>query len=167
MAILKPATPVTISLPPTHPLQGEFVNAFDSDPDLRFAVGACGTKFGKTYGCSIRLVKQAWDNKGSLNWWVAPSYSQSKIAYNLVKRLLPKDTYAEQKTDLRLVLLEPDGAEHSAIEFKSGDDPDKLRGFAVNFFVVDEAARISWESFVSVLTTVTQTRGKGIIISTP
>jgi len=130
-------------------------------------VGACGTKFGKTYGCSIRLVKQAWDNKGSLNWWVAPSYSQSKIAYNLVKRLLPKDTYAEQKTDLRLVLLEPDGAEHSAIEFKSGDDPDKLRGFAVNFFVVDEAARISWESFVSVLTTVTQTRGKGIIISTP
>lgn len=113
------------------------------------------------------MVKEAWENKGSLNWWVAPTFAQSKMAYATVKRMLPLNTYQEYKADLRLVLLEPDGSEHSVIEFKSGDNPDSLRGFAVNFFVLDEAARMPYESFVSVMTTVTQTRGRGIVISTP
>jgi hypothetical protein len=65
------------------------------------------------------------------------------------------------------VLLEPDGSIHSTIEFKSGDNPDSLRGFAVNFVVIDEAARVPYESFISVMTTLTQTRGRAIIISTP
>jgi hypothetical protein len=121
----------------------------------------------KTYGCSLRLAKEAWNNKNSLNWWVAPSYAQSKMAYRTVKRLLPKDTFVEYKADLKLVLLEPDGTEHSTIEFKSGDNPDTLRGFAVNFVVIDEAARVPEESFISVLTTLTQTHGRAIIISTP
>jgi hypothetical protein len=43
----------------------------------------------RAYACTIRLVKEAWENRHSLNWWVAPSYAQSKMAYNLVKRLLP------------------------------------------------------------------------------
>lgn len=170
--------PVTLQLPPAHPKQYELINAFEihKDKGVRFVVGACGTKFGKTYGCTIRLVKEAWENKGydgeplsgpGLNWWVAPSYAQSKMAYSLVKRLLPTDSYEEYKADLRLILKNPDGSERSIIEFKSGDNPDNLRGFAVNFFILDEAARIPYDSFVSVVTTVTQTRGRGIIISTP
>jgi hypothetical protein len=89
------------------------------------------------------------------------------MAYDLVKRLLPKGTYIEYKARLRLVILQPDGTERSFIEFKSGDNPDSLRGFGVNFFVMDEAARCQYESFVSLLTTVTQTRGSGFFISTP
>jgi hypothetical protein len=119
-----------------------------------------------TYGCTIALVKHAWTHKDSLNWWVAPTFSQSKMAYGLVKRLLPQGTYVEYKADLKIILLQPDGSEHSVIEFKSGDNPDSLRGFGVNFMVVDEAGRIPYESFVSVLTTTTQTRGKILFIST-
>jgi hypothetical protein len=89
------------------------------------------------------------------------------MAYGLVKRLLPKETFVEYKADLRLVLLRPDGAEHSVIEFKSGDNPDSLRGFGVHFFVMDEAARCPYDSAVSLMTTVTQTMGKGFFISTP
>jgi hypothetical protein len=89
------------------------------------------------------------------------------MAYQHILRLLPKDTYREYKADVRLVLLSPSGAERSVIEFKSGDNPDSLRGFGVHYFVLDEAARVPYESFVSVMTTVTQTRGKGLIISTP
>ncbi len=63
--------------------------------------------------------------------------------------------------------MEPDGSYHSKIEFKSGDNPDTLRGYPIDAFVIDEAARIPYESFVSVMTTVTQTRGIGIVISTP
>jgi hypothetical protein len=158
---------VKLTLPKAHPRQDELINAFEYRKGIRFVIGACGTKFGKSYGCTIRLVKEAWENKNSVNWWVAPTFAQSKYAYELVKRLLPPKTYDEQKADLTLVLLEPDGSEHSRIVFKSGDNPDSLRGFHVNFFVLDEAARMPEASFVSIMTTVTQTNGRGIIISTP
>jgi hypothetical protein len=186
-------TNVELILPPAHPKQAELINAFDARidpehpelgviynelypnfeslpkayPDLRFIAGACGSKFGKTYGCSIRMAKEAWDNQNSLNWWVAPSYKQAEIAYRLVKRLLPKDLYQDYKGDLRLELKTPDGNPWSQIEFKSADNDDNLRGFAVDFFVLDEAARISRASYDSVMTTTTQTDGRGIVISTP
>jgi hypothetical protein len=159
--------PVTLHLPEPHPKQYELIFAFELNENVRFVAGACGTKFGKTYGCAIRIVKEAWENKGSLNWWVAPTFSQSKNAYDLVKHMLPRGTFVEYKADLRLMLVEPDGSEHSNIWFKSGDNPDSLRGFAVNFFILDEASRMPYDSFVSVMTTVTQTMGRGIIISTP
>ncbi len=73
----------------------------------------------------------------------------------------------EYKADLVLKILRPDGSEHSTIEFKSGDNPDSLRGFGVNFFICDEAARMPYESFISLITTVTQTFAPGIFISTP
>jgi hypothetical protein len=187
--------PVELHLPAAHPKQAELINAFDARrlpdgrvifnpgtggfdyrtyqslplayPDLKFVVGACGTKFGKTYGCSILVARMAWEVKDSLNWWVAPSYRQSEMAYRLVKRLLPKDSYLELKADLRLELIEPDGEFHSAIEFKSAENDDNLRGFGVHFAILDEAARISQASYESVWTTMTQTDGRMVIISTP
>jgi hypothetical protein len=120
-----------------------------------------------TYGCTTRIVKEAWENQGSLNWWVAPTYDQSVIAMQLVKKLIPDGFYLEYKADRRIVILNPDGTERSQIHFKSGENPDNLRGYAVNFFIIDEAARIPYDSFVSVMTTVTQTKGRGIVISTP
>lgn len=115
----------------------------------------------------MAMIKHAWTHEDSLNWWIAPTFAQSKNAYNLTKRMLPKGTYMEYKADLKLVILRPDGSEHSVIEFKSGDNPDSLRGFGVHFFICDEAARIPYESFVSLFTTVTQTFAPGIFISTP
>jgi hypothetical protein len=137
------------------------------NPGVRFVAGACGTKFGKTYGCTIRLVKEAWENQGSLNWWVAPTFDQSVIALGLVKNLLPDGFYKEYKAERRLEILNPNGSVRSEIQFKSGDNPDSLRGFGVRFFVLDEAARVPFESWVSLYTTITKTMGYGIVISTP
>lgn len=120
-----------------------------------------------TFGSAIAMVKYAWDHKDSLNWWVAPTYKQAEMAYDLIKRMLPEGAYLEYKADLKLKILSPTGKEHSVIEFKSGDNSDSLRGFGVKFFVMDEAARIPYESYLSLLTTVTQTKGKGFYISTP
>lgn len=74
---------------------------------------------------------------------------------------------AVNKGDKRITLLNPDGSRRSVIEFKSADNEGTLRGAAVNFFIIDEAAYVSYAAFVSVLTTTTQTRGRGIVISTP
>jgi hypothetical protein len=159
--------PVVLNLPKAHADQYRFISLLDKHPYLRFVVGAAGTKWGKTTGTSIALVKQAWENRDSRNWWVAPTYSQSENAYSLISRLLPAGTYKEYKASLTLELIDPAGKEYSLIEFKSGEKPGNLRGFGVNFFIIDEAALVPYESFVSVMTTVTQTFGKGYIISTP
>jgi hypothetical protein len=137
-------------------------------PQLKFVVGACGTKFGKTYGCAIRICKEAWEHPKSLNWWVAPTYNQAENAYNKCLEILPTGTYRVQFAKLRITLLYPDGSDRSSIEFKSGDKPEGLRGFAVHFFIIDEAAQGMPEAaWISVQTTITQTDARGIIISTP
>lgn len=59
------------------------------------------------------------------------------------------------------------GRPHSRIEFKTAQDPDKLRGFKVNMALLDEADRMLEESFVSVYTTLAPVRGRAYIISTP
>lgn len=162
-------TPVRLLLPKAHQKQYELINAFElnADKGVRFVAGACGTKFGKTYGCAIRVVKEAWENEHSLNWWVAPVHDQADIAFAKVQELLPQGMFIPYKGDKKIVLLNPDGKERSIIDFKSAENEGNLRGAAVNFFIIDEAARVSYEAFVSVLTTTTQTRGRGIVISTP
>lgn len=160
-------TPVRLVLPPAHQKQFELINAFEDNPGVRFVAGACGTKFGKTYGCAIRIVQEAWNNEHSLNWWVAPVHAQAEIAFSKVQELLPRSMYREYKGDRRIIILNPDGSNRSIIEFKSAENEGNLRGAAVNFFIIDEAARVSREAFISVLTTTTQTRGRGIVISTP
>jgi hypothetical protein len=159
--------PVTLALPPLHTRQYHLVTAIDEIPGVRFVIGACGTKFGKTFGCCIAIVKRAWDHPNTLNWWIAPTFAQSKNAFNLCKKLLPAGTFMPYQADMRIVLLTPDGNEHSVIEFKSGDNSDSLRGFGVHYFICDEAARMPYESFLSIITTVTQTFAPGIFISTP
>lgn len=165
--VVKNVQEIKLELPQPHPKQYELIFAFELNKNVRFVAGACGTKFGKTYGCSIRIVKEAWEHANSLNWWVAPTYDQSGIAMELVKRLLPDGMYLEYKAERKIILLNPDGSKRSEIVFKSGDNPDNLRGHGVNFVIIDEAARIPYESFVSVMTTLTKTRGRAIVISTP
>lgn len=158
--------PVTLELPPAHPRQYEFLQMLHTE-GVRFAVGACGTKFGKTYGTTAAITEHAWDTKDSMNWWVSPTFAQSKMAFEHIKKLLPDGMYRPYAADLKIVILTPSGTEWSVIEFKSADNPDSLRGFGVNFFVFDEAARGLYESWVSLITTVTQTMGCGYVISTP
>jgi hypothetical protein len=113
-------------------------------------------------------VKEAWDNKGSKNWWVAPSQMQSENAMEEISKLLPAGRFELQIGKNRILILTSEKRIWSTIEFKTGSDPSKLRGFGVNFYVMDEAAQGMPEgSFVSVETTTTNTKGRGIVISTP
>lgn len=138
-----------------------------ASPRHLFLVGKACIPTHNTFGCCIAMVKYAWDNKNTTSWWGAPTYVQSKNAYSLIKQLLPINTFNDYKADLVIELLEPNGTVRSKIEFKSADNPDNMRGFGVNFFVADEAARWPYDSIISLITTLTQTRGRGFFISTP
>jgi hypothetical protein len=136
-------------------------------PDHLYLAGTSYIVTHNTYGCAVRITQEAWLNDHSLNWWVAPVHAQAEIAFAKVQELIPKTMMRVLKGDRKIIILNPDGTDRSTIEFKSAENEGNLRGAAVNFFIIDEAARVSYQAFVSVLTTVTQTRGRGIVISTP
>lgn len=152
---------VSLVLPSLHKRQRDFV----MDPH-RIVVAACGTKFGKTWGLSNACILDAWNNQGHLVWWVAPTYKQAQIAYDLMGRLLPSSRVKTNKTDMSYSLMSG-GREWSRIEFRSADNEESLRGSGVHLAIIDEAAYVKDAAFVSVWTTLTRTRGKLRAISTP
>ena len=130
----------------------------------RFNIAACGTKFGKTLGCSCWIVKGALEHPRTVWRWIAPIYPQAEIGYRLVKQLLPPKYIRANETKLFIELNNG-----SRIEFKSGERPEALEGEAVSGAVLDEFAKNRdpkgvWESN---LTTLTRTNGPVWVISTP
>jgi hypothetical protein len=130
----------------------------------RFRVAACGRRWGKTLAATAEMIRHAWESPGSLSFWVAPVLRQSMIAFDLVKRGMPRRAVAEiHKVDRRITLVNG-----STVEFKSAEIPENLRGFGIDFLVVDEAAflpRHLWEEVLR--PTLSDREGKALFIGTP
>lgn len=133
----------------------------NGDP-ARYSVIEASTKAGKTAGCIIWFVEQAY-TKGGHNrnfWWVAPVYAQAKIAYRRMKHALDPSTYVANETELTIKLL----TTGSVMWFKTGDKADNLYGEDVYAAVVDEASRCKEEAWIALRSTLTATRGPVRII---
>jgi hypothetical protein len=123
--------------------------------EQRYAVIEATTKAGKTVGCIVWILEQAMQGRKGWNyWWVAPIYSQAKIAYTRVKRALPRELYKANDTDQTITLR--NGA---IIWFKGADKPNSLYGEDVFAAVIDEASRCKEESWHAVRSTLTATQG--------
>ena len=129
--------------------------------DKRYSLIEGSTKSGKTVSCMAWIVEQAIaiGKPGREFWWVAPVIGTAKIAFNRIKRGLPKDIFSAHNTDLTITLL--NGA---VIRFKGGEKPDNLYGEDVWAAVMDEASRMREEAFYAVRSTLTATRGPVRII---
>ncbi len=130
----------------------------------RFRVAACGRRWGKTVAATAEMIKHAWQKPGSLCFWVAPVLRQSTIAFDLVRRAMPKGALAGiNKQDRRVSLVNG-----SVIEFRSGVIPENLRGFGIDFLVVDEAAFLPGELWEEVLRpTLSDRQGRALFVGTP
>jgi hypothetical protein len=130
----------------------------------RFRVAACGRRWGKTVASTAEMVRYAWELPGSLSFWVAPVYRQSNIAFDLVRNGLSADavqTVSRQDRRIRLV-------NGSIIEFRSALLADTLRGFGVDFLVVDETAflpRGLWEEVLRPC--LADRKGRALLVGTP
>lgn len=123
--------------------------------DARYGVVEATTKSGKTHGCILWLAEQAMrGRKGNHYWWISPVYTQSMIAYNRLRDGLPRHVYTPNAQALTLTL-----ANGAIIEFKSGENPDRLYGEDVYAAVIDEASRVREEAWHAVRSTLTATRG--------
>jgi len=154
----------TLKLPAPHsPKQKIIMNAFMMEGVKEIWV-SCGTKFGKTFGAGSGLGARAWITEGGLWRWVAPIYSQSKIGFKYMNRILPNPPLVEiNKSDPSITIVQL----QSKIEFKSGKNPEDLEGEAINGYVLDEAAKMQEQVYSSAKTTLTVTQGPLMAISTP
>lgn len=155
---------VTISLPKPYKEQTIFVEWRDRFPKAQMLVIPCGTKVGKSFGSAIFLAKEALSQPNLYCAWIAPTYMKARIGYRYMKFMLPKVAGIEC-IDGKLEIRLPNG---TYIKFMHGSDAETtVEGEAIDRFVIDESGKIDKQVFYSLLTTITQTMGYGIVTGTP
>lgn len=139
--------------------------------NARFKVIRAGRRWGKTKLAARELIREAIQNPGTVNWWVANRWRNTRRGYKEVLKQLPPQLLAKPapaETSNELTLYLKNG---SSIEFYSGESPDSLAGAGVNFVVVDEAALgrfgdgAVWHQLIR--PTLMDTNGRAMLISTP
>lgn len=127
--------------------------------ESRFTVTEASTKVGKTFSHIWWIFEQAhedWNKENYNHWWVAPVYSQAKIAFKRLRvKLARTGQYKINESDL--IITTPIGTH---IHFKSADKPDNLFGEDVYSCVFDEAPRAKVDAFYALRSTITATGGK-------
>lgn len=141
------------------------------DSPARFKVMNCGRRWGKTV-LAAKMAVSAVMKPNQMVWWVAPLYRITKRGYMEVLRQLPDGVLAhdpppETNFDAGrpIVLRFKNG---SRMEFYSSERPEAMLGAAVDFVVLDEAARMvgtTWNQTIS--PTLIDHMGRALIISTP
>jgi hypothetical protein len=131
------------------------------DSPARYTITEGTTKCGKTVSHVIWLYEEALKGRDRDNyWWVAPVFSQSKIAYTRLKRFIKnKDFFSSNESELSITLRT--GAK---IWFKSAEKPDNLYGEDVRAGVMDEFTRMREEAWFAIRSTLTATNGKAKFI---
>ena len=117
------------------------------------------TKSGKTRSALQWQFTNAIEARAHTDhWWVAPSYSQAKMAFRLAWRLygLPLIPAGASKNQTDLFIDLPNRARWV---FKTAEKPDLLYGEKVWSLVVDEASRCRDEAIDACYSTMTVTRG--------
>lgn len=122
----------------------------------RFTVTEASTKIGKTFSHLWWIFEKAHTppKKGANYWWIAPVYSQAKIAFTRLRRVIGgNQLYRVNESEL--FIETPLG---STIWFKSAEKPDNLYGEDVYAAVFDEFTRAREESWIALRTTLTATK---------
>ena len=146
-----------VTLPRLHPGQVEV-----RDSPARFKVLASGRRWGKTRLATTLCIATAV--QGGRAWWVAPTFPIASIGWRLLKTLGRQVPGAEIREVERRIALPGRGV----VQAKSADNPDSLRGEGLDLVVMDEAAFIKEEAWVSSLRPALSDReGAALFISTP
>ena len=133
----------------------------------RFLIGDMGRRWGKTV-TGLNWLLEGVCNDGGINWWVAPIFGQSKMAFRKLLSAAKKGNGNGAIRSISHSELRFEFMNDSIIEFKSADNPDTLRGEGLKRVVIDEAARVKRAVFEEVIRpAVSDTAGRVLFISTP
>ena len=133
----------------------------------RFKAADCGRRFGKTIMGENWLSEGAC-NEGGENWWISPIYPQSKAVFRDMTAAFRRGGADAAFKDVSQSEFRIEFVNGAVVHFKSGDNPETLRGAGLKRVVVDEAARVKRDVWEEVLRpAVSDTGGKVLFISTP
>jgi len=135
------------------------------DDTLKYIVCTTGRQFGKTFLAMNILLKWALEDNGSISMFVAPVYSQSKKVFSeLVLAIADSGlTLSINKSELFITFING-----SIIYFRSGEREDSLRGYTLDYLIMDEAAYQKESVWKTVLRPTVLVKGKKVLfISTP
>lgn len=133
--------------------------------DKRWRVAVCGRRFGKTT-LAIRELARFARQPNSVCWYCAPTRGQGKgIVWEKLKAKFGDLRWLSKTNESELTLTLVNGSE---ISIKSADAYDRMRGFSVNFVVLDEFADMDGEEvWTSLRPTLSDRRGHALFIGTP
>lgn len=134
-------------------------------PNVKYIVGCFGRQAGKSFTAMNLLLKWTLEDNGSIAMWVSPVYSQSKKVFTeLTNAIAGKGlTKSINKSELTITFING-----SVIYFRSGEREDSLRGYTLDYLVIDEAAYIKDNVWTEVLRPTVLVNGKKVLfISTP
>ncbi len=146
------AKKINYTRPFMYPYQTDILNS-----PARYTCTEAATKIGKTASHIVWLFEESLKCKPEQSvWWIAPSFSQAKIAFDRMKvQISDRKFFTSNETNLLITLVT--GAK---IQFKTGEKPDALFGDDVYAAVVDEASRCRQEAWFALRSTLTSTGGK-------
>ena len=103
----------------------------------RFLVAVCGRQIGKTVGAINELIRRAYLNPNTRNWYVTNDYTQAKRnVWDTLKQYVTPDMGAVfNSSELKVTF--PNG---SKIELIGVENAESLRGAVVHFMILDEYA---------------------------
>lgn len=136
------------------------------DARERFLEVDAGRRFGKTV-TGLNWGLEGICKEGGPVWWIAPSYAQAKMAYRTLisagRAGGARAIASTSDSELRLVF-----ANGEVFEFKTGENPDNLRGAGIKRVILDEAARLRPEVWKEVVRpAVSDTKGRALFLTTP
>ena len=147
-----------------HKKQQELITLCLNDT-TKYIVASVGRQWGKSFLGMNVLLKWVLEDNNSVGMWVAPIYQQSKKVFEeLTKGLATTGlTKSMNKSELTITFING-----SIIYFRSAEREDNLRGYTLDYLVVDEAAYIKDNVWNEVLRATVLVRGKKVIfLSTP
>jgi hypothetical protein len=155
-----------IKLIKPHIKQKEIVNACLND-NIFFVVAVIGRQFGKTTIGENMAIFWAINEPNSVIYWVSPTDSQSQKVYKDIINAIYESGIIKSKKmpkgDTEIVFNNG-----SKILFRSAQSEDNLRGQAVNYMIMDEAAFIKKSTFETILMPMLAVKGKKcLFLSTP
>ena len=135
------------------------------DDTSRVKVVSAGRRFGKTFLSLWELARTA-SQPGTKSYYIAPSYRMAKqILWDEIKEQMLSRRWVKKVNESDLSLRLVNG---STISLRSADNPDSMRGVALDLAVLDEAAYMDRETWTHVIRpTLSDRNGRAIFISTP
>jgi hypothetical protein len=142
------------------------------DSKARFRVLSCGVRWGKSTCASMEAVCALLEPRDqSMGWIVAPTYDLTMHILTRVRvailQYMPHRVLDDDTRSSRLVVQNLGGGT-SEVRAKTADNPTSLLGEALDWMIVDEAAKMRaevWESYLA--PRLVDRRGWALLISTP